>query len=64
MSDQKKVEYFCNWSAGVSGVTRGGQRDAKNDFAIKIVAFVEAGNSTVYVASVKQEHDGETRYVS
>ena len=45
-------------------MTRGGQRDAKNDFAIKIVAFVEAGNSTVYVASVKQEHDGETRYVS
>ena len=62
MSHQKKVEYFCDWSAGVSGVTKGGQRDTKNDFAIKIVAFVEAGNSTGYLASVKREHDGETRY--
>ena len=59
MSHQKRVEYFCDWSAGV---TKGGQRDTKNDFAIKIVAFVEAGNSTGYLASVNREHDGEIRY--
>ena len=36
--------------------------DVKNDFAIDITAFVEAGTSTGYLARVKREHDGKVRY--
>lgn len=40
---------------------KGGTSSAKNDFAMKIISFVEAGNSTGYMASVKREHDGIVR---
>ncbi len=35
--------------------------DTRNDFAMKITAFVEAGHSTGYLADVKREHDGKIR---
>ena len=60
---QRKTEYFSDWVNAVSGVVKGGNKEAKTDFAIKITAFVEAGNSTGYLADVKREHDGKTRYL-
>lgn len=61
---QKKIKYFSDWEKGISGVTKGGNADIKNDFAIKILCFVEAGSSTGYLANVKREHDGKIRYVN
>jgi hypothetical protein len=40
---------------------KSGTSTAKNDFALKITAFVEAGNSTGYLGVLKREHDGKTR---
>ena len=56
---QKRVEYFSDWENGVSGVIKGAYKDAKNDFAITLTAFVEAGSSTGYLASIEREHDGK-----
>lgn len=57
-------EYYSDWESGTSGVTKkGGIRDARNDFAMNITAFVEAGNSTGYLANVKREFDGKIRWV-
>lgn len=58
---KKRVEYFSDWEHGISGVTKGAYKDAKNDFAITLTAFVEAGSSTGYLASIKREHDGKIR---
>ena len=33
----------------------------KKDSAVKITAFVEAGNNTCYMCLVKREHDGKTK---
>ena len=40
------------------------QEDGRNDFAMEIIAFVEAGSNTGYLAKVKREHDGKVRYTS
>lgn len=61
---QKKNQFFSDWEKGTSGVRKGGNDDIKNDFAIKILCFVEAGQSTGYLASVKREHDAKIRYVT
>ena len=45
----------------MSGVMKGSTSTAKSNFAIKIAAFVEAGNSTGYMYTVKREHDGKTK---
>ena len=60
---QKKNEYFSDWEKGTSGIIKGERKDARNDFAMKIVSFVEAGSSTGYLCQVKREHDGMIRYV-
>lgn len=61
MELQKRTEYFSDWEKGTSGVIKGGYKDAKNDFAVTLTAFVEAGSSTGYLADVKREHDGKVR---
>ena len=40
---------------------KGGSMEVKNDFAIEIVSFVEAGSSTGYLAKVKRELDCKVR---
>ena len=40
---------------------KGGTSTAKNDFAISITAFVEAGNNTGYMCIVKREHNCKTK---
>ncbi len=35
--------------------------EVKNDFALEIVAFVEAGSNTGYLVKVKREHDSKVR---
>ncbi len=40
---------------------KGGNIDVKNDSAMEIEAFVEAGSSTGYLAKVKRELDGKVR---
>ena len=50
-----------DWERGISGVLKGSTSTAKNDFAMKITAFVEAGNNTGYMCILKREHDGKTK---
>lgn len=61
---QKKTEYFSDWEKGISGVIKGDNKDARNDFALRMLCFVEVGNSTGYLCAVKREHDGLIKYVS
>lgn len=53
--------FFVDWERGVLGILKGGNSTAKNDFALKITAFVEAGSSAGYLCTVKREHDGKIR---
>lgn len=51
-----------DWEKGVSGIiSKSGVYSIKNDFAMKILCFIEAGNNTGFLASVKREHDGKTK---
>lgn len=51
-------------TGGISGVIKGDNKDARNDFALRMLCFVEAGNSTGYLCAVKRERDGLIKYVS
>ncbi|SMN12437.1 hypothetical protein SPBRAN_887 [uncultured Candidatus Thioglobus sp.] len=53
----QKQTFFVDWERGVSGTTKCGSINDKNDFALKITHFIEAGNNT---GSIKREHDGKT----
>jgi hypothetical protein len=56
---QKKLEYCNDWEGGTSGWIKGSDKLTKNDFAMKMVALVEAGNDTGYLVDVKREHDNK-----
>lgn len=57
------MEYFSDWEEGTSGwIKQGNDKQTKHDFAMKMVALVEAGKDTGYLVDVKREHDGKIRY--
>ena len=61
MQNILKQTFFVDWEQGVSGIMKDNTSIAKNDFAMRITAFIEAGNSTGYMCTVKREHDGKTK---
>ena len=54
-------EFKVNKEECTSGIVRKGKYCVKMDCKIKIVALVEAGSSTGYLAEVTRSLDGEMR---
>lgn len=50
-------KFYTDWCNGVSGVVRGATEVPKNNFAMKLVTFVEAQAASGYFADVKRELD-------
>ena len=55
---------FCvDWEKFEVSVVKGRKSLARTDFAISLLAMVEAGQLTGYLATTERQADGESRYV-
>ena len=56
------MEYIVNWDKAEICIVKGNKNQCRSDFAMKLIAMVEAGPLTGYQAKVMRQVDMKSRY--